>query len=565
MRKHLIIVAMATPFWATAQNQLPIPDTLSGTTFSLMMHKDSVQFLPGQKTKTFAFNSAGYLGPTLIMQAGTSVSLSVNNQIGDTTSVHWHGLHVPAKSDGGPHTPILPGATWNPQFTVLNSAATYWYHPHFHGKTALHAMKGAAGLIIVRDAAESALALPRKYGVDDIPVIVQSQQLSTSNQIDERGMVDSIVLVNGVVNPFKALPAQVVRLRLLNAAGERNFNFGFTGNKSFSVIGNDAGLLPLPVSTTRIMLSPGERAEILLDLSGMAGQSIYLMSYASEIPMGTQGGPTMPMPPGSPPMNSSLNGIDFNILKLNVTAATSGGVTTIPASLIPQTPLTAAQAVRTRTINFTADSIMVMDGPFYFNDSSFDMMRIDYRIPLGSVEIWQFTNQTMAAHPFHIHDVSFWVLDIDGNTPPASMRGKKDVVLVQPNQTVRFITKFEDFADTTTPYMYHCHVLMHEDDGMMGQFIVTPATTGVTSNVGKSLQPSVYPNPASGTISVHIPGLKPGEKACVEITDNLGRSVYKCDAAERLVIPTGTIADGMYLISISGNGFHTNQKLTIIK
>lgn len=565
MKKMILAVAIIGPLTAPAQNPLPIPDTLSGTSFNLTMHQDSVQFLPGQKTKTFAFNSASYLGPTLIMQAGTSVSLTVNNQLGDTSSVHWHGLHVAPKNDGGPHTPIMPGAIWNPQFTVMNSAATYWYHPHFHGKTALHVMKGAAGMIIVRDATEAALALPRKYGVDDIPVIVQSQQLSTTNQIEARGMVDSIVLVNGVVNPFKALPAQIVRLRLLNAAGERNFNFGFTGNKSFSVIGNDAGLLPAPVSTTRIMLSPGERAEILLDLTGMSGQSIYLMSYASEIPMGTQGGPTMPMPPGSPPMNSSLNGIDFNILKLNITAATSGGITAVPTALVPQTPLTASQAVRTRNIAFTADSMMVMDGPFYFNDSSFDMMRIDYRIPLGSVEIWQLTNQTMVAHPFHIHDVSFRVLDIDGNTPPAKMLGQKDVVLVQPSQTVRFITRFEDFADTTTPYMYHCHVLMHEDDGMMGQFIITPATTGISNIPGSNAPVHVYPNPAAGTVNLSIPGLKKGGNAVVQISDYTGRMIYRCAAAAAMSIPTASMADGMYLLSVSGNNLHFVQKLSIKK
>jgi bilirubin oxidase len=564
MKNTLFVAAFSLGLLpAMAQNALPVPDTLNGTTFNLTIHPDSANLLPGPITKTFAFNNAKYLGPTLIFQKGDSVSLNVLNQIGDTTSVHWHGLHVAPANDGGPHTPIMPGASWNPRFTVRNSAATFWYHPHFHGKTALHTMKGAAGLIIIRDAQEAALALPRTYGVDDVPLIVQAQQLDVNNQIDERGMVDSIVLVNGVMKPYKSVPAQVVRLRLLNAAGERNFNFGFTGNKSFSVIGNDAGLLPTPVSVTRIMLSPGERAEVLLDLTGMNGDSLYLMSYASEIPMGTQGGPTMPMPPGSPPMNSSLNGIDFNILKLKVTAPLAGGIMTVPATLVPQTPLVASGANTRRTINFTADSMMVMDGPFYFNDSSFDMMVVNYRIPLNSVEIWSLTNQTMVAHPFHIHDVSFWVLDIDGNPPPMAMRGMKDVVLVQPNQTVRFITKFETFADTMIPYMYHCHVLMHEDDGMMGQFVVTPQPLRVQDVAASATAFSVFPNPASDVVKLRFARSLEGK---IHVTDVMGRRVYE-GALNGITADFSTVGwnNGVYLITVTTAEATFSQRIVVQK
>src|SRR6185312_14212198 len=215
---------------------------------------------------------------------------------------------------------------------ILNNAAMYWYHPHFMGKTAEQAIKGASGLIIVRDSAEAALTLPRKYGIDDVPLIVKCLQLDSNNQFMPRGMEDSTLLVNGVTNAQYSLPAQVVRLRLLNGSGERTFNFGFTANKQFYVIGSDGGLLNAPVGVTRIRLSPGERADVLVNLSGMNGQTIYLMSYASELPSGVQGGPTMPMPPGSPPMDSPLNGKDFSILKLNIVAQTTNPVTTIPTT-----------------------------------------------------------------------------------------------------------------------------------------------------------------------------------------------------------------------------------------
>ncbi|OJW81493.1 MAG: hypothetical protein BGO69_08885 [Bacteroidetes bacterium 46-16] len=565
MRKLLLIVAFAIANCTSyAQLPLAIPDTLTGTTINLIMHKDSISILPGKKTQTLGYNSFHYLGPTLILNRNTVVNMNVQNNIGDTTSVHWHGLHVAPTNDGGPHTPILPLATWSPSFKVMNNAATYWYHPHIHMKTTEQAMLGAAGLIIVRDSTEALLNLPRRYGVDDIPVIVQSQQLDTLNQIDPRGMVDSILLVNGTFNPYTPLPAQVVRLRILNAAGERNFNFGFTGNKPFYVIANDDGLLSAPVSTTRIVLSPGERAEVLLDLTGMNGQTLYLMSYASEFPMGVQGGPTMPMPPGFPPMNSSLNGIDFNILKINVGPPTISPVTTIPSSLVTVTPYPEGTASTTRNIHFTADSFLVMDGPFYFNDSSFDMMHVNYHIPLNSTEIWRFVNETMVAHPFHIHDVHFFILDRNGIPPAPKESGAKDVVLVGPGDTVRVIMKFEDFADTTTPYMYHCHILMHEDDGMMGQFVVTPNTTGINNVTGGEDLLTVYPNPALEAWNVRYQSKD--DALLVELYNVTGQKVfseYRMHIPGQYAFPitNKSLPDGVYMLLLQDKSSRHSVRL----
>ncbi len=548
-----------------AQNTLPIPDTLSGTNISLTMHTDSMQILSGKKTKTLAFNAHNFLGPTLILNKWQQVNMSVTNQIGDTTTLHWHGLHVPSKMDGGPHTLIMNGNTWNPSFTIMNNAAMYWYHPHFMGKTAEQAIKGASGLIIIRDSAEAALALPRKYGVDDIPLIVKCLQLDSNNQFMPRGMVDSTLLVNGVIKAQYNLPAQVVRLRLLNGSGERTFNFGFTGNKSFYVIGNDGGLLNAPVAVTRIRLSPGERAEILINLNGMNGQTLYLMSYASELPSGVQGGPTMIMPAGSPPMNSPLNGINFNILKLNVTAQTTNPITTIPTTLVPVTPYPSAQASLNRNISFTADSMMVMDGPFYLNGLSFDMMRIDYKIPLNQTEIWTLMDSTMVAHPFHVHDVQFFVLDRDGNWPPPEERGWKDVVLVQPNETVRIIMKFTDFTDSIVPFMFHCHILMHEDDGMMGQFEVMPqGYTGIHSIMQEVNGFSLYPNPAKEMININLNGFSASQDIQINVCDALGKSMYSGSASKSdFSLNTSQWAKGFYTISLSQNQSIIHKKLII--
>jgi blue copper oxidase len=563
MKTRLVILALVCFIsQAKGQNLLQIPDTLSGTTFNLTVHPDSVQFSPGLITQTFGINGSKYLGPTLIMRKGDSVSITVNNQIGDTTTMHWHGLHVAPTNDGGPSSMIMDGMSWNPQFVVRNNAATYWYHPHMMAKTAAQAIKGDVGLIIIRDNEEAALNLPRIYGVDDFPVIVQSLELDTFNQFMPKGMVDSVVFVNGTSNPYVNMPAQVVRMRMLNASGERTFNFGFTASKSFKVIANDAGLLTAPVATTRVRLSPGERAEILLNLNTMAGDTLYLMSYASELPMGVQGGPTMPMPPPSPPMNSPLNGIDFNILQIKIVAQTASPVTTIPSALIADTPYLESMAHVSRKITMSADSLMVMDGPFYFNNNVFDMMRVDYHIPLNNIEIWTLFDSTMVAHPFHIHDVHFYILDRNGVPPDAVESGRKDVLLIQPNETVRFITQFNDFADTTTPYMYHCHILMHEDDGMMGQFIVgqyTEATKNVTSMEGLS----VYPNPATDELNISMNNEHNGQKNSIKIVDVLGREKYNDVFYGSTKLNTSKWGKGIYTLYLITDKGAAVQKVVI--
>ena len=561
----MLLIGLKTEAQVTS---LFIPDTLIGPSYTLNMHKDSVQFFPGNKSNTYAYNLYKYLGPTLIFNKGNSVNITVNNQIGDTTTLHWHGIHLPSKWDGGPHTSILPGASWSPTFTVMDNAATYWYHPHFMGKTAKQTIKGAAGLIIVRDPVEAALMLPRKYGVDDFPLIVQSQQYDSNNQAMPLGMEDSTILVNGAranngYTVYANCPAQVVRMRILNGSGERTFNFGFTANKAFKIIATDGGLLDVPVNVTRIRLSPGERSEILLDLNGMNGQTIHLMSYASELAMGIQGGPTMPMPSG-PPMDSPLNGIDFNIMQINVVPQTPSPVTTIPASLTTNTVYTPSMATVTRTIRFTADSAMVMDGPFYFNDSTFNMMRIDYEIPINNIEIWKLVNETMVAHPFHIHDVQFYLFDRSGNTPPPEELGRKDVVLVPPGDSVMFITKFEDFADTIVPFMYHCHILMHEDDGMMGQFVVKPNITGINEVKLNNSILKIYPNPANDFINIQIDNINLSEPLTLEVYDVTGKKVFISSLTQmQNKLNISDWAKGMYMIEISQNKNSIHKKIIV--
>lgn len=572
--KFIICILLLFSLNNRAQNKLQIPDTLSGTKFNLTIQKGSVNFYPGFTTNTIGVNG-NILGPTLILRKGDNISMNVTNTLTDTTTIHWHGMHVAPQNDGGPHTVILPGTTWQPQFTVMDNAATYWYHPHLHRKTAEHVTKGIAGFIIVRDNQEAALKLPRKYGIDDFPIVVQSRAFDASKQFIVRSELDSVILVNGTKNPFLQVPAQIVRIRLLNGSTERTYNFGFKGNKLFYQIGGDGGLLNSPLQLARLRLAPGERAEILVDFGSMQGQSTYLMSYASELVSGIIGASSVGMGGSlTDYSNNKLNGSDFNILRINVIAPTSNAVTTVPSSLIINNPYAATSANVTRVLTFTSNGgMMSAAGPFVINGTPFSMDKINYTISLNNTEIWEMRNQTLIAHPFHIHDVQFYLLDRNGNQVPPNEHGRKDVVLVEPMETVRFITKFEDFSNPTVPYMYHCHLLTHEDDGMMGQFLVTSPTNVKEENSSLPNSFSLdqnYPNPfnPSTNISYTLPETR---NIVLKIFDVTGREVitldsgYKQAGRHTITLNADNFASGVYFYQLNAGSFVSTKKLLLLK
>ena len=550
-----LLFSLAFTF-SSAQNPLAIPPTLEGTEFELTLQKATREFFPGFVTQTMAANGT-YLGPTLILNKGDFVKMSVNNQLGEPTTIHWHGMHVSAANDGGPHTVIAPGQTWIPQFQVLDKAATYWYHPHLHMKTAEHVTKGIAGFIIVRDDEEAALDLPRTYGQDDFPVVIQSRAFDANKQFLVETAADSYLLVNGTLNPYLNVPAQVVRLRLLNGSTERTYNLGLENNLPFYQIATDGGLLGAPLQLTRLQLSPGERAEILLDLTGMANQSILLKSYASELPSGIYGAASpspMPVATITGYSNNPLNGSDFDILRLDVVAPSANAVTAIPATLVPQTPLSAGLAQQTRSLTFQPQQMGpsgMVSGPFVINGASFDIDVINVEVPLDNIEIWELTNMSGISHPFHIHDVQFYILDINGAAPPPSMQGRKDVVLVPPmGGTVRFITRFEDFADDEVPYMYHCHMLTHEDAGMMGQFIVSGPNASFEPSHPPRLR--VYPNPATEAWKIVFEE-NTGKKAHFVLRNAFGQTVRSMEqiVEPEVQISAAGLPAGWYLLEVT--------------
>ena len=448
---------------SSGYNPIWIPETLTGTTFNLTLAKGEKQIRDGEKTATYGYNGA-FWGPTLVMNKGDMVQMNVTNNLSEDTTTHWHGFHIPAVMDGGPHQTIPAGTTWSPSFEVKNKAAMYWYHPHLHLKTEEQLTYGAGGLILIKDPEEAALALPRTYGVDDIPVVLTSRRFTADNQFQmTKTSYGDYMLTNGVLNGKVDLPAQVVRLRILNVETERSYNLGFSDNRSFYVIGNDGGLGNAPIAVTRAQLYVGERLEILVDLTkDAAGMSLDLKAFNSNQPFGFPGGE----PGQMGEFGSLLNNKDFPVLHVDVVAPTANAVTTIPAALANNTYWTAADATNSRTVKITD---MGPGTPFTFDNKGFDANVVNQNVTLNTVEKWTISNGPTFNHSFHIHDVQFKIVARSSGKIADDEQGWKDTVRVPRNESVTFVAKFDDFSSAVNPFMYHCHMSNHEDGGLMGE------------------------------------------------------------------------------------------------
>ena len=414
--------------------------------FDLTMQTGTKTFTGQGVTNTMGING-NFLAPTLRVSQGDALNLNVTNQIGQETTLHWHGMRPPSDMDGGPHQPIAPNTTWNAAYTVNQRASTNWYHPHPHGTTASQVYAGLAGMIIVDDAETALLDLPKTYAVDDFPVVVQDRDMnadgtfaySASQMEIMQGKKGLTMLVNGVIDPVLDVPAKEVRFRLLNGSNSRIYTFQFGGGMTFKQIATEQGLLPAPVSLTSITMSPGERAEIVVDFTALQGQGILFQDVSSGI----------------------------SLFKANVVASTIAATTT-PATLTTTlVPLLRNQAVRTRPF-----VLSMGQGNVYINGKQMDINRIDETMVLNDIEILDIQNTSNMDHNFHIHGAFFQLLTRDGGAPRAYETGLKDTVYLPANSRVEAIVQFDVATVANAPYMYHCHILEHEDAGMMGQFTV---------------------------------------------------------------------------------------------
>lgn len=415
--------------------------------FQLSIEERTHGFFEGIDTKTYGI-SADYLGPTLLIRQDENVSIEFTNRLNETTTIHGHGMHVPANMDGGPHQKMNSGDTWAAEYRVNQKACTNWYHPHLMGHTARQVYMGLAGIIIIEDDEINSLNLPNTYGIDDIPIVVQDRIFTSEGEIDYspsssemmHGYIGDIYLTNGQIKPRFSANASLLRLRLLNGSNSSVYKFGFDDERAFFQVAGDNSLLEKPVELTSVKLSPGERAEIIVDLSQDQGKEILLQELSS-----TQ-----------------------DILTISVDSDIKTDAV-IPDKLTTLENIDMSTSLRTRTFELSGSM-----GNLYINGVSMDMSVINETIPLNEVEIWEVKNSMGMAHNFHIHATHFRVLERRGSVDRVgeNEKGYKDTVSLSPYESVKLLVKMTDYSDVNIPYMYHCHFLEHEDAGMMGQFVV---------------------------------------------------------------------------------------------
>ena len=525
-------VASALPLWSRAvfaaeRPTLPIPDLLTTDA------RNRIQLTIGAGQSTFGGKTAttwGYngnlLGPAVKLQRGKAVTVDIYNQLTEETTLHWHGLEVPGEVDGGPQGIIPPGGKRSVTLNVDQPAATCWFHPHQHGKTGRQVAMGLAGLVVIEDDEILKLMLPKQWGIDDVPVIVQDKKFNADGQIDYQldvmtaavGWFGDTLLTNGAIYPQHAAPRGWLRLRLLNGCNARSLNIAASDNRPLYVIASDGGLLAEPVKATELPMLMGERFEVLVDVSD--GKAFDLVT----LPVSQMGMAVAPFDKPHP------------VMRVQPLLITASG--TLPDSLTSMPSLPSLEGLTVRKLQLSMDPMLDMmgmqmlmkkygaqamagmdhgkmmghmnndnmghgnmnhgnmnhgemgnmqhgdmgnmkhGGSFDFhnanriNGQAFDMNKPMFAAAKGQHERWVISGQgDMMLHPFHIHGTQFRILSENGKAPAAHRAGWKDTVRVEGGVS-EVLVKFDHDAPKEHAYMAHCHLLEHEDTGMMLGFTV---------------------------------------------------------------------------------------------
>lgn len=483
---------------------------------------DQVAVLPGKLTKVWRYrgtllrgdptcleaSARGYLGPIIRVRQGQRIRIDLVNELPESTIIHWHGLHVPEDMDGHPRFAIAPGTRYGYEFTVNNRAGSYWFHPHPHGRTGKQVYAGLAGLFLVSDEEEAALHLPA--GALDLPLVIQDRNFDADNQFvylngdagttshgrgmmgrgmmrggmgsmmaGMMGVLGDQILVNGSTQTYREVERRAHRLRVLNASNTRTLKLAWSDQTPLTVIGTDGGLLEAPLQRDYVMLAPAERVELWVDFGRWAPaaepklRSLAFNGGVGSGMGGMMGGGGLP------------DGANFDVLQFKIGTGKDRNEQP-PARLS-----TIAAAEPQRAVNYTRPKVFEMTMGMMvwgINGKSFDMLSASAleTVKLGSSEIWEFRNDghgsmmgMVMPHSMHVHGLQFRVIgrsvagkfaDEYGSVQAGFVdEGWKDTVLVMPGERVRVLLRFADFVGL---FLYHCHMLEHEDTGLMRNYRV---------------------------------------------------------------------------------------------
>lgn len=523
---------------------MAIPDLYDRRADTLYVDVETHDFgAPGlNNVETMAYNHEfsgqnSYLGPTLTWYVGENQSTHITNRLPDSagmrTTVHWHGANIPAYTDGGPHQYFDPGESFTAAFPVIDKPTTLWYHPHAEDITYTQVQMGLAGIIIVQERGDTIDAVaPHTYGHDDFPLIIQdirfidSTQSIDSTQGPPGSDKERMIVVNGVIDPYLDVFAQPTSFRILDGSTRNAYMLSFvtdtanpgTSRIPFQILASDGGYLPdSTITVFELETGPGIRNRVIVDFASVPGQTLYLMNSPSLLANGLIG---------------KSNAAPLPILQIRVDANTFNPIGAIPPVLAPILAIDTMGPDTSRVILLTGEKGRT-GLPFGIDSSQYDFNKINTVVKLNTVEDWIVKNQTPFGHPFHIHLVQFYVMKVvepDGNVFnlgdadfPVELLGPKDDVLIWPGEEITLRMRFHTYGQPkpfdldSSAYMYHCHILTHEDGyyratsntlgsrapwGMMQQFAVW---NGVTTSVDIPLaeEMTLYPNPTENLLYLH--------------------------------------------------------------
>jgi blue copper oxidase len=483
---------------------LPIPSELradSARTIKLNARTDTKRFLGERDTATYGINGP-YLGPALRLRRGETVTVQVTNNVPKSITMHWHGLIIPGAADGGPHQVIAPGKWWKTELSIDQPAATLWFHPHYYPSTAREVIKGLAGLLIVDDEETDRLPLPSRWGVDDIPLIIQDRRFTPDGQFFDRmnviavtnGYVGDTVLVNGAHYPEAHTARGWIRLRILNGSNARSYRLSSSDDRSLYVIGSDGGLLESPVELKRLLIHVGERFEVLVDARNGRAFDIVTLPVTQDV---------MRLPPFDSPLPlftirpDAADGTGKLPSSLAALPALPRQLPTVSQELVmnmfrdmqgmmllKQAGLTAMAhsgktdpAVVARVVDLVVKDPALPESDQLssngVNGKPFSFERIDFSAARNKDLHWRISEGSdLMLHPVHIHGCQFRIISQDGKPPEPERAGWKDTAPISKGGVSEILVRFPHAANHDDPYMAHCHILEHEDSGMMTQFVV---------------------------------------------------------------------------------------------
>ncbi|PKH25356.1 cell division protein FtsP [Enterobacterales bacterium CwR94] len=454
------LCASALPLNAYAssgETALPVPPLLEsrrGQPLFLTLQRSHWSFNGGSKAAVWGINGL-YLGPTVRVWSGDDVKLIYSNRLNEPVAMTVSGLQVPGVLMGGAPRMISPGVDWSPVIPVRQAAATCWYHANTPNRMAPHVYNGLAGMWLVEDQVSKNLPIPNHYGVDDFPIILQDKRLDTFGAPVYQapangGFTGDVLLVNGVQSPFVEVSRGWVRLRLLNASNSRRYQLRMSDGRPFNVIASDQGFLPAPVAVQQLSLAPGERREILVDMS--QGNDVTITAGEAASVMDRLRGLFEP---------SSIL-INPNVLTLRATGLLPLVTDNLPMRLLSDQVLDGAVS-RTREFRL-GDSMPGINGALW------DMTRIDVQSQQGTFERWVFHADTPQA--VHLQGVMFLVKSVNGGQPLPEDRGWKDTVWV--DGEVELLVSFTQSSNDHFPFVYYSQTLEMADRGTAGQLLVQP-------------------------------------------------------------------------------------------